>query len=1080
MKVAVLGGGPAAIAAAFELTAEDQNGRYEVTVIQPGWRLGGKCASGRNLEPDKGKRIEEHGLHVWFGFYENAFRVMREAYEELGRPAGHPLATLEDAFKGCNQLVLHDRQGQGWARLALTAPTNPLVPGQSGDLPHFWDIAKQVCGWAVGRLEELRREKPHAFEGLGPQARLSPGWFRNAAGAAAAGVGLSSAHGGENLLHAAHRLAHVGNAAGALAFPIPAGVVRLPLKAVAVLPGPSTPEHLLVSLLGKFRDWLWDSVVGEHVAEDPHLRLFFTLIDTVACAAKGIVEDRVLEKGWNAINEEDLCAWLAKHGASEVTVGSSPESRSPLLRAIYDVAFGYPEGVIANASVAAGTAMNDLLRLAFTYRGSLMYKMQAGMGDTVFTPFYQVLSSRGVKFKFFHTVTDLRLSADGSLVEEIVVVPQVELAGEAYDPLVTVNELECWPAEPRWDQLKEGEELKLRGIDFERETNPLKRQPETLLRGSHFDSVVLGIPVGALPDICGGIAEQHSAFAAMMSSAVTVQTQAFQLWLGKKPEELGAEDSELSVAGCYVEPLDTWCDMTHLVPREEWSQGDGVGGVAYFCGVLDERPGEDAAASTERVKQNAMEFLTRDLAPIWQGAVSSVGAIDWSVLADPGHERTGPARLSAQYWRANTTPSERYVLTPAGSVKSRLAADASGVDNLVLAGDWTLNGIDGGCVEAAVLSGLQAARALTEGSHTLVGESPTWLTDRKPGAGSRVRSSLPCRRESKPIGSSAGSLPRYVEFGGRATTPPPFSSTEGEFTGLVLKGDAALIEDLCKRMLNDPAGGVVEYRPLMGSHVVMLTGHFGRVASEAPGFANWGYVDEAQVSLWVPLVAGRTVGPVFVPQRVCMAVPFIVVNNAMSYAGGREIYGYPKTLGRFDPTSGVGDPQKVQIFGGNFTAESQAGWHTLLELARTRGAGAKPKGAKRSPRRGPWHDLEEIVSYFQSAAAEDWDVVPDLSLLGDVITALVKKDAQQVFLKQFRDVTLPARACYQAIVESPIHVTRTSWRPSLDEWQLTINEWDSHPIHREMGLSTQTTRLTFELKMDMIAEPGVVVAAGGS
>src|SRR5690349_12776082 len=65
-RVAVLGGGPAALAAAFALSAPELEDRFEVTVYQAGWRLGGKCASGRNLE-ERG-RIEEHGLHVWFGF----------------------------------------------------------------------------------------------------------------------------------------------------------------------------------------------------------------------------------------------------------------------------------------------------------------------------------------------------------------------------------------------------------------------------------------------------------------------------------------------------------------------------------------------------------------------------------------------------------------------------------------------------------------------------------------------------------------------------------------------------------------------------------------------------------------------------------------------------------------------------------------------------------------------------------------------------------------------------------------------------------------------------------------------------
>ena len=66
-KVAVLGGGAAGVAAAFWLSAPEQNGRYQVTLYTQGWRLGGKCASGRNADLDN--RIEEHGLHMLMGCY---------------------------------------------------------------------------------------------------------------------------------------------------------------------------------------------------------------------------------------------------------------------------------------------------------------------------------------------------------------------------------------------------------------------------------------------------------------------------------------------------------------------------------------------------------------------------------------------------------------------------------------------------------------------------------------------------------------------------------------------------------------------------------------------------------------------------------------------------------------------------------------------------------------------------------------------------------------------------------------------------------------------------------------------------
>ena len=42
IRVAVIGGGCAAMAAVWELSRPELNGRYAVTVYQEGWRLGGK------------------------------------------------------------------------------------------------------------------------------------------------------------------------------------------------------------------------------------------------------------------------------------------------------------------------------------------------------------------------------------------------------------------------------------------------------------------------------------------------------------------------------------------------------------------------------------------------------------------------------------------------------------------------------------------------------------------------------------------------------------------------------------------------------------------------------------------------------------------------------------------------------------------------------------------------------------------------------------------------------------------------------------------------------------------------------
>src|SRR5260370_22293401 len=130
IRVAVIGGGCASISAAFELTRPEHKGKYEVTIYQVGWRLGGKGASGRG----HAARIEEHGFHVWMGFYENAFRLMRECYAELDRaPAKCRITDWRDAFFPSPFIGMASRSQEGVYSTWLSY--FPSAGGLPGDPP---------------------------------------------------------------------------------------------------------------------------------------------------------------------------------------------------------------------------------------------------------------------------------------------------------------------------------------------------------------------------------------------------------------------------------------------------------------------------------------------------------------------------------------------------------------------------------------------------------------------------------------------------------------------------------------------------------------------------------------------------------------------------------------------------------------------------------------------------------------------------------------------------------------------------------------------------------------------------------
>lgn len=134
-RIAILGGGAAALSAAWTIKQHDPDA--EVTVYQMGWRLGGKGASGRNQ--DRNMRIEEHGLHVFLGFYQNAHRLMQQVYGELGRdPAKHAFASWHDAFKPHSVVALMEHFGNAWTPWFVpaedelsTTPGDDWLPGRN-------------------------------------------------------------------------------------------------------------------------------------------------------------------------------------------------------------------------------------------------------------------------------------------------------------------------------------------------------------------------------------------------------------------------------------------------------------------------------------------------------------------------------------------------------------------------------------------------------------------------------------------------------------------------------------------------------------------------------------------------------------------------------------------------------------------------------------------------------------------------------------------------------------------------------------------------------------------------------------
>lgn len=1006
-----MGGGLSALVSAFYLTDPSLNGRFAVTIHALGWRLGGKCATGRNA--DIFDRTQEHGLHVFMGQYDNAFAMVQQLYREAEHP---PFTDWRDGFTQQGSITLMELIDGDWLPWAVDAPIFPGTPGID-DPPSIWERTAQFLDW-------IGHHVLHTHGPVFPPHRSAVGrmpWWRRVADFVLRLVRKEVQHAGRDLLRAAVDLTNG---------------LRSDLSRHN-----AADHHLLAAALHELRTWM--SGCARHLfSGDTELRRFWIVTDLALTSLIGGLRDGLLldpDANLERVNALDYKHWLREHGADELTVESA------IVRSLYDLIFAYPEGEWdGRGNVEAGTLFLSLVQTA-CYQGSIIWKFNTATGDLVIQPLYDVLHARGVRFKFFSRVDRLVPSPDGSGIAAVEIGRQVALKHGPYDPLRTLpSGQRVWPDRPLYEQIVDGDALRDAKVDLESKwtTWPDALPPVTIEAGRDYDLLILAIPPAAHRDICADLIDQKPAWRAMADAIQTTATQSLQTWMTASETALGWDHPSV-VGGYDASNLDSWGDISEVLPTESWPASSKVVSEQIMCGPLP--------CDAVPPPQSDTDYPVRMQVAVDAGAkrfIDDDAQQFWARRFGPKGPQTGT--IVSSYSRANIDPGERYTLTVANSTRHRLRTCDSTYDNLYLTGDWIQNGQNLGSFEATTVSGMLAARAISG--------LPATIRRMRADRYSQKGAAMP----------DADTLPPFVDHGGMTTFPGKIELSDTTMWAFMFEADRSKLEAFCAKIFDEPSGGAVRVMPLASTMMMTIVDIGNGRFVDAP---NMGWSRERELTFWIPTVRLTEQGGRTVATHFDMIMPYLVLDNPVAIASGREIFGYCKQAGVIGLP---GDPGRnsdltVDLFATRtFGADSQEIMQRLLTLT--------PVGMRPSPTLsgiGTFAEGVKALHAHLAPAMAAWH--PGLELTADILADLLKHQVPQLFLKQFRDIADGRRACYQAITEAMAEVTRFDSFPELVEYEMVLAQLDSSPIAADFGFNPTQRVVGTRFEYDMIIHPGRVL-----
>lgn len=318
---------------------------------------------------------------------------------------------------------------------------------------------------------------------------------------------------------------------------------------------------------------------------------------------------------------------------------------------------------------------------------------------------------------------------------------------------------------------------------------------------------------------------------------------------------------------------------------------------------------------------------------------------------------------------------------------------------------------------------------------------------------------------------AAPSAPAFHYLNGSLGFPAPFYEGGSEMMSFVFKSDTAKLQAVCDAWFNTPTGGDLYYQPLLP--IVLVT--FAKNACsrpDVPPYDTWGSVAYNEVIFSIFVVRVKKRGSVWVAEHVSALVPYIFVDDAIVMAGGREVYGMPKALGRIQLPDAPSAPDKhfslESVSTARFSPDVPFSWLPVASIQQQPDSG-QPGGHH------AWADMQEAFAALRHLVFGGSHVeVPGIGLAVEVADMFLEQKLPFCSLRQVRSVASSEAAAYQAAVEFSAKMLKFHGAGLLHgTYKISLPPNALFPLADDLGLANgQQAEAAFWLNWDFLFETG--------